>query len=151
MGDLLKSLAQNSISSRTVSRVPFRQPLRPPCRYSAPMAQQKALSTVFSPIGYYVRDLFLKVECFLTWILSGGVISLVWTQNGNTYHLFTPLVIHCCLLCCLLPLLILRRVCQLWANLVVIHSLLKTLKEAIDHFVVLRIATRALWPLRQSL
>ena len=31
MGDLLKSLIHNSISFRTVSRVPRRQPLRSPC------------------------------------------------------------------------------------------------------------------------
>ena len=45
------SLAQSSIVVRTALRVPFRQPLRSPCRNSAPFAQWKVLRTDFSAGG----------------------------------------------------------------------------------------------------
>ena len=50
-GDLPKSLVQCSITSRTGPRVPFRQPLRLPCRYSAPCAERKLLRMAASAIG----------------------------------------------------------------------------------------------------
>jgi len=49
-GDLSKFLAQDSISLRTPSRVPLRQPRRLPWRYSAPRARRHWFSTDSSAV-----------------------------------------------------------------------------------------------------
>ena len=78
MGDLLKSLVQNSISSRTAPQVPFRQPLWPPCRCSTPMAQRKPLRMDFSSVGVLCQGLVIESGMFpnLCPIRRGYFISL---------------------------------------------------------------------------
>ena len=56
MGRPMKGLPiQKPISSRTVTRVPFRQPLRSPDLNSAPCAQRKLLRTVASSLRHFCQ------------------------------------------------------------------------------------------------
>ena len=59
-GDLPESIVQCSITSRTDPRVPLRQPLRLPCRYSAPSAERKLLRTAASAVGGLCQTLVVN-------------------------------------------------------------------------------------------
>ena len=50
-----QSFDQSSILARMALRVPFRQPLRPPWRYSASCAQRKCLRTSASAVGSWCQ------------------------------------------------------------------------------------------------
>ena len=121
-GGLLKLLIQSSISFRTTPRVPFRQPLRSPCRYSAACAQRMLLRTTASAIGSLCQAPTIKTEDVLTWVLENKVILFARTQKGNeAHHWFVPFV-SCHLVHQLLFMSTLRRVLWLETNLIIIDS-----------------------------
>ena len=75
-GDLRKSLVQRSIPFRMTPRVPFRQPFRLPCRYSAPCAQRKLLRTAISAVRIPFQRPVIKAQRVLTCVLLREVMTL---------------------------------------------------------------------------
>jgi hypothetical protein len=85
-------LVQSSISSRTATRVPFRQPLRSPCQNSAPSAQRDLSNvsrTVASSVGGLCQVGMTENGGFLTYVLQGDYFIAQAREKGCSPLVYT--------------------------------------------------------------
>ena len=123
----MKSLVQSSILSRKATRVPFRQPLRSPCRNSAPCAQRKLLRTVASSVECLCQVRIVEDGACSDLGSAGGlcrgVISFAQVRDGNAHYQFTLSIVDHFLPFDLLSLLTSTRSSWSQSNLVAKYSL----------------------------
>ena len=104
-GDLSKSSAHNSISLRTLSRVPLRQPRRLPWRYSAPFARRHWFRTESSAVRC-VGERRLTIDDGESDLCPGCPSyrqAGFCNNNPRAHHHYTVLIVHCLLLRYLSP------------------------------------------------
>jgi len=125
-GDLSGPLVQSSISPRTVSQVPFRQPPRSPSRYPAPCAQWKLARTNASAIATSCQASVVESGDGLTWTLPREVISFVpsRTREGKAYYQLTSSVVISLLLGNLVTSSTRMGLSRSWTNPVIDYGLL---------------------------